>query len=96
MPLKIWINGKLVPKAKAALKAFTTHGLLYGDGVFEGIRVYNGRVFKLDTHLRRLEESARAIRLTIPRHSRAPQLTAAVHKTLAANEAAGRIPSACA
>ena len=42
------------------------HGLLYGDGIFEGIRFYNGRVFKLDEHLERLWDSARAIMLTIP------------------------------
>jgi branched-chain amino acid aminotransferase len=82
-PLKIWINGKLLPKAKAAINVYD-HGLLYGDGVFEGIRCYNNRVLKLDTHLRRLFESARSIRLEIPyTHS---QLAKAVRDTLKANK----------
>lgn len=61
----VWLNGKLVPADEASVSVFD-HGLLYGDGVFEGIRCYNGRLFKLATHLRRLFDSARAIRLTIP------------------------------
>ena len=65
MPKKIWMNGNLVPPERASVSVFD-HGLLYGDGVFEGIRLYNGRVFKLATHLHRLFESARTIRLTIP------------------------------
>ncbi|MFP4144410.1 MAG: branched-chain-amino-acid transaminase [Phycisphaeraceae bacterium] len=65
MPKQIWLNGKLVPPEKAMVSVYD-HGLLYGDGVFEGIRVYNGRIFKLRTHLERLYESARAIRLEIP------------------------------
>lgn len=81
--LKIWLNGKLVPKEKATVNVYD-HGLLYGDGVFEGIRIYNGRVFKLQTHLRRLEESARSIRLKMPYTSQ--QLTDAVHKTIDANK----------
>ena len=62
---KIWIDGQLVAAADARVSVFD-HGLLYGDGVFEGIRTYDGRVFKLATHLKRLWESALAIRLTIP------------------------------
>jgi len=58
----VYVNGQIVPKSRAMVSVFD-HGLLYGDGVFEGIRVYNRRVFKLRTHLRRLYESARAIRL---------------------------------
>jgi len=50
---RIWLNGKFVPRAKAAISVYD-HGLLYGDGVFEGIRAYHGRVFKLTSHLRRL------------------------------------------
>jgi branched-chain amino acid aminotransferase len=65
MPLKIWLDGQLIEKDAAKISVYD-HGLLYGDGVFEGIRVYNGRVFRVDEHLRRLYDSARAIRLTIP------------------------------
>ena len=61
----IYINGEFVPKAEAKVSVFD-HGLLYGDGVFEGIRSYGGRVFKLDEHLQRLYDSARAIMLEIP------------------------------
>jgi len=61
----IYLNGKFVPKEEAKISVFD-HGLLYGDGVFEGIRSYNGRVFKLDEHLKRLYNSAKAIRLRIP------------------------------
>ena len=64
MGLKVNVNGKLVDKAKATISVFD-HGVLYGDGVFEGIRAYNGRVFKLDEHLDRLYDSAKAITLKI-------------------------------
>jgi branched-chain amino acid aminotransferase len=60
----IYVNGRLVPKAEAVVSVFD-HGLLYGDGVFEGIRAYNGRVFRLKEHLDRLYRSARAIVLDI-------------------------------
>jgi branched-chain amino acid aminotransferase len=63
--LLIHIDGKLVPQAEAKVSVFD-HGLLYGDGVFEGIRFYNGRIFRLTEHLVRLYESARSICLTIP------------------------------
>src|SRR5258706_4949619 len=63
--LKIWIDGELVPKAEAKVSVYD-HGLLYGDGVFEGIRLYNGRIFRLDEHLDRLFNSAKAIMLPIP------------------------------
>jgi branched-chain amino acid aminotransferase len=65
MPLKIWIDGNLVDKEHATVSVYD-HGLLYGDGVFEGIRAYNGKVFENAAHARRLFESAKAIRLTIP------------------------------
>jgi len=58
--LMIYINGRLLPKDQATVSVFD-HGLLYGDGVFEGIRAYNGRVFRLTEHLERLARSARAI-----------------------------------
>jgi branched-chain amino acid aminotransferase len=63
--MKIYLNGHLVEKEKAVVSVFD-HGLLYGDGVFEGIRAYNGRVFKLHEHIDRLFNSARAILLQIP------------------------------
>ncbi len=59
------MNGKLVPEKAAKVSVFD-HGLLYGDGVFEGIRSYNGRVFMLDEHIMRLFRSAKAIDLKIP------------------------------
>src|SRR5439155_1583417 len=62
---KVYINGKLYDKADAKISVYD-HGLLYGDGVFEGIRVYDGKVFKLKEHVDRLFESARAIKLEIP------------------------------
>lgn len=80
--LKIFLDGRIVPVAEAKISVFD-HGLLYGDGVFEGIRSYGGRVFRLDQHLRRLEDSARAIRLEIPMSRE--ELTTAVYDTLKAN-----------
>ena len=64
MAATIYMNGKLVPEREARVSVFD-HGLLYGDGVFEGIRAYNGRVFRLQEHLERLYRSARAIVLDI-------------------------------
>ena len=61
----IYIDGEFLPKAEAKVSVFD-HGLLYGDGVFEGIRSYNGRVFKLEEHLERLYDSAKSIMLQIP------------------------------
>lgn len=63
--MEIYINGKYYSRAEAKISVFD-HGLLYGDGVFEGIRVYNRRIFKLQEHLERLYESAKAIDLKIP------------------------------
>lgn len=80
--LKIWFNGKLVAPADAKVSIFD-HCILYGDGVFEGIRSYGGKVFRLDQHLHRLEDSARAIRLEIPMTRQ--ELTAATYETLKAN-----------
>jgi len=82
MALKIWLDGKLVDEKDAKISIFD-HGLLYGDGVFEGIRVYNGKVFELDAHIRRLYESAKVIRLEVPM-SRS-ELISAVEKTVEAN-----------
>jgi len=63
--MKIYMNGKLVDKKNAKVSVFD-HGLLYGDGVFEGIRAYNGRIFLLEEHIDRLYDSAKAIALEIP------------------------------
>jgi branched-chain amino acid aminotransferase len=63
--MKIFIDGKLLNEGNAKISVFD-HGLLYGDGVFEGIRAYNGRVFKLKEHIDRLFYSAKAILLEIP------------------------------
>jgi branched-chain amino acid aminotransferase len=65
MSPKVWINGQFYDKLDAKISVYD-HGLLYGDGVFEGIRVYSGRVFKHEQHIARLYESAKAIALTIP------------------------------
>ena len=62
---KIYMNGKLVEKADAVISVYD-HGFLYGDGIFEGIRIYNSAVFKLHEHIVRLYESARHIDLNIP------------------------------
>jgi branched-chain amino acid aminotransferase len=63
--MKIYLNGKLIPEREAKVSVFD-HGLLYGDGVFEGIRSYNGRIFELEAHVDRLYDSAKAIALDIP------------------------------
>ncbi len=63
--LQIFLDGQFVPQSEAKVSVFD-HGLLYGDGVFEGIRLYNGKIFRLDQHLDRLFASARAIMLTVP------------------------------
>ena len=83
MGLKIHLGGKLVDQADAKISVFD-HGLLYGDGVFEGIRVYGGRVFLHQQHIDRLYESAKAIRLTIP--VKPAEMIAAVEETVKANE----------
>lgn len=61
----IWVNGELLPKSKALISVYD-HGLLYGDGVFEGIRVYKGKIFKSKQHMDRLWRSAEALRIQIP------------------------------
>jgi branched-chain amino acid aminotransferase len=83
MSRKVYVAGKLVPAEQASVSVFD-HGLLYGDGVFEGIRVYGGRVFLLKEHIDRLFESARSIRLQIPlSHT---EMSQAVEDTVRANE----------
>jgi branched-chain amino acid aminotransferase len=81
--MKIYLDGKLVEKEEATVSVFD-HGLLYGDGVFEGIRAYNGRVFRLGEHLDRLYNSARAIRLEIPLSKK--EMENAILDTLRANK----------
>lgn len=81
--MKIYLNGDYVEKEDAKVSVFD-HGLLYGDGVFEGIRLYDGCVFKLDEHLERLEHSAKAILLDIPLSRE--ELSEAVCETCRKNE----------
>jgi len=80
---RVYIDGKYVAKSEAKISVFD-HGLLYGDGVFEGIRAYDGRVFRLDEHLTRLYESAKSIDLQIPLSPE--DLRAAILETLRQNE----------
>ncbi len=82
MSLKIWMDGKLVDKEDAKVSVYD-HGLLYGDGVFEGIRAYNGKLFEIETHLTRLFDSAKAIRLTVPLSRE--QFRTAIEETVRAN-----------
>lgn len=63
--LYVYMDGEFVPENEAKVSIFD-HGFLYGDGVFEGIRAYNGRVFRLKEHIDRLYDSAKAIDLEIP------------------------------
>ena len=80
--MKVYLDGKFVPEEEARVSVFD-HGLLYGDGVFEGIRAYNGYVFKLEEHLERLYDSARAILLEIPLSKE--ELREAILETLRVN-----------
>ncbi|MBI2879227.1 MAG: aminotransferase class IV, partial [Candidatus Rokubacteria bacterium] len=82
MALKYWIDGTLYPKDEAKISVLD-HGFLYGDGVFEGIRAYGGRVFRLDQHLDRLWAGARTLMLEIPLGR--DELRQAVLATLRAN-----------
>jgi len=82
MGLKIYINGQILPQEESKISVFD-HGLLYGDGVFEGIRAYNGKIFTLDQHLDRLYDSATAIALKIPIAK--AEMADAIKKTMEAN-----------
>ena len=82
MSLQVNMNGKLVPKEDAKVSVYD-HGLLYGDGVFEGLRIYSKRIFRLQEHLDRLWESARAIMLTIPMTKEV--MAKAMYETVEAN-----------
>ena len=79
MGLVAYINGAFVPKEEAKISVYD-HGYLYGDGVFEGIRAYNGRIFRLDRHLDRLYDSARYLMLEIPLSKQ--QMGAAIVETV--------------
>lgn len=82
-PLKIYIDGEFFDEANAKVSVFD-HGLLYGDGVFEGIRFYNGRVFRMEEHMERLWESARSICIDIPISRR--ELDEALLETIRQND----------
>ncbi len=82
MSRQVYISGKLVPAEQATVSVFD-HGLLYGDGVFEGLRSYQGKVFRLEQHVERLYESARAIRLDMPMSRE--EMFAAINNTVKAN-----------
>ena len=81
--MKIYIDGKFLDQRDAKISVFD-HGLLYGDGIFEGIRFYNGRVFRLEEHLERLWDSARSICLQVPISMR--EMTEAVLETIRQND----------
>jgi branched-chain amino acid aminotransferase len=83
MNLKIYIDGNFHDQAEAKISVFD-HGLLYGDGVFEGIRFYNDRVFRLEEHVDRLWDSARAIALDIPMSK--SELVASTLETIRQND----------
>jgi branched-chain amino acid aminotransferase len=83
MSRKIYITGKLVPQEDAKVSVYD-HGLLYGDGVFEGLRSYGGKVFRLAEHVERLYDSAKAIWLTIPMIQQ--EMADAINYTVRAND----------
>ena len=80
--MKVWLNDKLVDSREASVSVFD-HGVLYGDGVFEGIRIYGGRIFEYDAHIERLFSSARLIRLAIPYTKQ--EIVEAMNETIRAN-----------
>jgi len=84
--LKIWMDGELVPTSEARISVFD-HGLLYGDGCFEGIRIYNGKIFKEAEHIRRFFQSAKVIRLDLPLSP--DGVSAAMKEAVVANEIEG-------
>ena len=84
--LKIFMDGKLTPCDQARVSVFD-HGLLYGDGIFEGIRVYGGKIFEEAAHIRRFHQSANSIRLELP--MTAEEISRAMYETLAANNVTG-------
>ncbi len=83
MSRNIYLNGEIVPEYEAKVSVFD-HGYLYGDGIFEGIRAYNGRVFMMDEHIDRLYQSAKTIMLDIPLNKE--EMEEAILETIRANE----------
>ncbi len=81
--IQIYLDGSLVPASQAKVSVYD-HGFLYGDGVFEGLRIYNRRVFRLDAHLERLYRSAKAIWLDPPLSQ--SEMKSAIESTVAANQ----------
>ena len=84
----IWIDGEWRTKETATVSVYD-HGLLYGDGIFEGMRIYGGRVFRLEDHLVRLEESARALLLPLPYGRDQIEALGDLDRTLGGEEADG-------
>jgi len=84
--LKVWVGEGLVPAEQAVVNVFD-HALLYGDGIFEGIRIYHGKIFKEQQHIQRFFESAKVIRLTLPMSPE--QLSRAMYDTMRANGVTG-------
>ena len=84
--LVVWIGNELVPVEEAKISVFD-HGLLYGDGVFEGIRIYNGKIFLEELHIKRFFESAKAIRLKVPMTPE--EVSGSMHKAMEANGITG-------
>lgn len=80
--MHVYINGSLIPESEAKVSVFD-HGFLYGDGIYETMRSYEGVVFMLDEHIRRLYRSASFIRLAVPKT--AAEIKSTIHKTLKAN-----------
>lgn len=81
--MKVYINGEFLPKEQAKISVFD-HGFLYGDGAFEGIRSYNGLVYRLNEHLDRLMESLHTLMIRLPMTQK--ELEGAVIKTLQVNK----------
>lgn len=82
MSLKVYINGRLVDREDAKISVFD-HGFLYGDGIFEGLRCYNGKVFRLKQHIERLWDSAKTLDIQIPVTK--DEISAAIYQTIEAN-----------
>ena len=81
--MKVYMNGEFIPESEASVSIFD-HGILYGDGVFEGIRAYDGYVFRLEEHIDRLFDSAKALRMDIQMSKE--QMSEAILETLRVNE----------
>jgi branched-chain amino acid aminotransferase len=84
--LKVWVGEGLVPAEQAVVNVFD-HALLYGDGIFAGIRIYHGKIFMEQQHIQRFFESAKVIRLTLPMSPE--QLSRAMYDTMRANGVSG-------